>query len=185
MTKIIRLSQVIALICILTACESCDEHQYPGRSSDMPGTLTLSINTQFTTSFIKRTTGKSSNTDPVNSVCQLEQFGQGTDAELGGFDVYLICCWNPAVGSQGCTEGYVTDYEGNTLTLLCNDDDSGVDFTPDFPYDQTYICYKFDFTGGTGRFEGASGRGTIECEVKGDSNSIIHHWEASLTLLTE
>jgi len=176
---------VIAVSCMLTGCVSCEEQDYPAGYSDMLGTVALSIDSQFTTSFIKSIAGKSSNTDPVNSICQLEQFGWGTDADLGGFDVYLTCCWNPAAGTNGCTEGFISDFEGNTLTILCNDGDNGVVFTPDFPYDQTNICYQFDFTGGTGRFEGASGRGTIECEVKGDSNSIEHHWKASLTLLKE
>jgi len=185
MKTFIRLFQVVAVACMLTGCESCDEQLYPAGYSDMLKTVTFSIDTEFSTSFIQSTISKGGNINLTGSVCRLEQFGSGTDAELGAFDVYLTCCWNPADGSHSCTEGFITNYDGNTLTLVCNDGDNGVVFTPDFPYDQTYICYKFEFTGGTGRFEGASGRGTIECAVKGDSNSIIHHWDASLTLLME
>lgn len=184
MRTFVLLSQVIAVICMLTGCVSCSE-KYPAGSSDMLGTVTLSVNTEFPASFIQSATVKGTNTDLNGSVCRLEQFGSGTDSELGAFDVYLTCNWNPADGSHSCTEGFITDYEGNTLTIVCNDGDNGVVFSPDFPYDQTYIWLEFEFTGGTGRFEGASGRGTIQCDVKGDSDSIIHHWDASLTLLME
>ncbi|MBE0677177.1 MAG: hypothetical protein IH592_00285, partial [Bacteroidales bacterium] len=96
---------------------------------------------------------------------------------------YLTCCWNPIDGSHSCTEGFISDPEGNTLSIICKDGEDGVVFTADFPYDQTYICSEFEFTGGTGRFEGASGRGVMKCDVKNATNSMVHHWEADLTLL--
>lgn len=180
-----RFLHVIAIICILTGCESCEEEEYHGPESDMLGFVELSINTGFSTTFMRSTLSKGSVAKPGGSVCHLEQFGSGTDAELGAFDVYLTCCWNPADGSHSCTEGFITDYEGNMLTIKCNDGDKDAIFTSDFPYDQTFIGYEFEFTGGKGRFTGASGRGIIDCEVKGESNLMIHHWEASLILLTD
>lgn len=182
MKTFIRLSQVIAVICMLTGCESCDTPEEGHIDSHDP--VTGSIDTRFNTSFIKSAIGIGNNSDPV-CICRLEQFGWGSDTELGSFEVYLTCCWNPGDGSHSCTEGFITDYNGNTLTILCKDGDNGVDFTSDFPYDQTVICSEFEFTGGTGRFEGATGIGTMECEVKGSYNLILHHWDASLTLLME
>lgn len=182
MKTFIRLSQVIAVICMLTGCESCDTPEEGHIDSHDP--VTVSIDTRFNTSFIKSAIGIGNNSDPV-CICRLEQFGWGSDTELGSFEVYLTCCWNPGDGSHSCTEGFITDYNGNTLTILCKDGDNGVDFTSDFPYDQTVICSEFEFTGGTGRFEGATGIGTMECEVKGSYNLILHHWDASLTLLME
>lgn len=181
---LIRLFQVVAVVCMLTGCESC-EQDYPAGESDMLGTVNISVNSQFATSFIKYVPSEGSKADINCSECRLEQIGSGTDAEFGAFDVYLTCSWNPVDGSHSCTEGYITDYKGNTLTLVCNDGDNGVVFTPEFPYDQTFLCAEFDFTGGTGRFEGASGTGVMKCDIKGASNSIIHHWEAELTLLQQ
>jgi hypothetical protein len=185
MKTLVRLSLVIAAICMLTGCESWDRFDFPEGYSNMLKTVTFSINNEFTTSFNNTTISKGSSSGLTGSLCRLEQLGSVTDAELGAFDVYLTCCWNPDDGSHSCTEGFLVDFEGNTLTLVCNDGDNGVVFTPDFPYDQTYICSKIEFTGGTGRFEGATGGGTIECDVKGNSNSIVHHWNASITLLIE
>jgi hypothetical protein len=179
MKTFIRLSQVIAVICMLTGCEGCEEPIFP------PETVTISIDTKFLTSFTTDIIDKGSSTELNSPVCQLVQFGSGTYAELGTFDIYLTCCWNPVDGSHGCTEGFISDSEGNLLTLVCNDGDNGVVFTSDFPYDQTYICSEFEFTGGTGRFAGASGRGIMECDVQGASNTMVHHWESVLTLFKE
>lgn len=185
MKTFVRLSQMIAVICMLTGCESCNEPDYPAGYSDMLKTVKISIETEFMTAFTTNIKGKGSITELNGPVCQLDQFGPGTDADLGSFNIYLTCKWNPADGSHSCTEGFITDYDGATLTIRCNDGDNGVVFTPDFPYDQTYICSEFEFTGGTGRFEGASGRGIMNCDVKGPSNSIVHHWVADLTLVTD
>jgi hypothetical protein len=185
MRKFVRLSQVIAVICMLTVCESCNDGPYPQGSSDMLKTVSILIDTEFMTSFTTSVHGKGGDSELHGFVCRLEQYGSGTDAGLGSFNIYLTCRWNPDEGSHSCTEGFITDCDGNTLAIRCNDDNNGVVFTSDFPYDQTYICSEFEFMGGTGRFEGASGRGLIYCDVKGSSNSMRHHWVADLTLVTD
>jgi hypothetical protein len=167
---------------MLTGCDGCVE---PILSENVPEPVKVSIDSRFVTYFSSSIIDDGTKTVQDSRVCRLEQFGSGTDAELGAFDVYLTCCWNPGDGSHSCTEGFITDFKGNTLNILCRDGDNGVLFTPDFPYDQTNICAEFEFTGGTGRFDGASGSGSIECDVKGDYNMMIHYWKADLILLNE
>jgi hypothetical protein len=183
MKTFVRLFQVVAVICMLTGCESCDDRYPVGDSKEK--TVTIQIKSEFMTSFTTDIIDKGSNTDLNGPVCQLEQFGSGTDAELGAFDIYLTCCWSLADGLHSCTEGFISDPEGNILNIMCKDGEDSVVFTADFPLDQTYLCSEFEFTGGTGRFEGASGRGMMDCDVKGATNSMVHNWEADLTLVTK
>ncbi len=183
MKTFVRLFQVVAVACMLTGCKEAYEGPYPAGFSDMLKTVKISIDTKFINSFTTDIIDKGSNTDLNGPVCQLEQYGSGTDAVLGAFDIYLTCCWSLADGLHSCTEGFISDPEGNILTIICKDSEDGVVYTADFPLDQTYIGSEFEFTGGTGRFEGASGRGMMECDVKGTVNSMVHHWEADLTLL--
>jgi hypothetical protein len=157
----------------------------PGEPARMTEPVTVPFNSEFITAFSKSTISNGNYIDLNSPVRQLVQVGSGIDAELGNFDIYLTCCWSLVVGSQGSTEGYISDTDGNILNFMCKDSDNGVVFTPDFPYDQTFICSEFEFTGGTRRFEGASGRGTINCEVKKDTETMVHHWAGTLTLVME
>ncbi len=179
-----RLFQVVAVACMLTGCVSCNDNvDYPAGSSDMLKTAKISMDTEFMTSFTTGIIDKGSNTELNSPVCRLEQYGSGTDAVLGTFNIYLTCCWSLADGLHSCTEGFISDPEGNILNIRCKDGEDGVVFTADFPLDQTYICSEFEFTGGTGKFEGASGMGVMKCDVKNATYFMVHHWEADLTLL--
>jgi len=179
MKTFIRLFQVVAVACMLTGCEGCEEIPVKHK------TVTISVDSKFLTTFSNSIIGEGSYTGLNDPVCQLEQVGSGTNAELGAFNVYLTCRWSLTDGAHGCTEGFISDPDGDALYIVCKDGENGVVFTPDFPNDQTYICSEFEFTGGTGRFAGASGRGIMECDVKGASNTMAHHWEANLTLVKE
>ncbi len=170
---------LITLLCVLTGC--------PGGPDPLPvvqvDTITFSIESKFMTSFTTGIIEKGGDTELKSPVCQLEQVGSGADAELGAFDIYLSCCWSLADGSHSCTEGYIKDSDGDILTFKCMDSTNGMVFTSDFPFDQTYLCSAFEFTGGTGRFTGASGNGLMQCDVKGASSSMQHNWEATMTLV--
>lgn len=184
MKTFIRLFQVVAAICTLTACESC-EKEYPSLPFSTTDPYTVSFISDFTTSFTKSIITKGSCLDLLDlksPVCQLVQEGSGTNAELGAFNIYLSCCWSLVDGIHNCTEGIITDAYGNTLSLVFNDGENGELFTSDFPYDKTSLCSDFEFTIGTGRFEGATGGGIINCDVKSSSDIMIHHWEVMLTL---
>ncbi|TFH49620.1 MAG: hypothetical protein E4G92_01575 [Bacteroidia bacterium] len=183
MKTFVRLFQIVAVICILTACDSCGGPDYPSLPFSTTDPYTVSFSSDFTTSFSKSIISKGSYPDLNDPVCQLVQEGSGANAELGAFYIYLSCCWSLVDGLHNCTEGIITDAYGNTLSLVFKDGDNGEIFTSDFPYDKTLICSEFEFTIGTGRFEGASGGGLINCDVKGTSNIMLHHWEVMLTLM--
>lgn len=116
--------------------------------------------------------------DLKGPVYQMVQTGSGTDDEIGYFQIRLSCCWSVTDCIPGRSGGSLTDGMGNTLYIRCKENLAVGDLTDDFPPDQTYIYGKFEFTGGTGRFEGATGEGTIDCLVTNDSSAaaMSHHW---------
>ena len=183
MKTLVRLLLLGAVPCMLTGCESCDECPYPPCGNSHLERVTMQIKTEYITYFTTDIINKESYTDLNGPVCQMEQFGSGTDGELGPFNIYLTCYWSLADGLHSCTEGFITDVDGNMLAITCRDIDNGLVFPADFPLDQAYLCYEIEFTGGTGRFECASGRGVMNCDVKSATNSIVHHLEADLTLM--
>ncbi len=67
---------------------------------------------------------------------------------------------------------------GNTLYIKCKENLAAGDLTDNFPPDQISIYGSFELTGGTGRFEGATGEGTIDCLVTNDDKvaAMSHHW---------
>jgi hypothetical protein len=170
---------LITALCVLTGCQ--DGHD--PRTWAQADTITVLFESKFMTSFTTGIIEKGGDTELNRPVCQLEQVGSGTDAELGAFDIYLSCCWSLADGSHSCTEGYLKDSDGDILTFRCTDSDNGMVFTADFPYDQSNLCSSFEFTGGTGRFADASGGGMMQCDVEGASSSMQHTWEAKMTLV--
>jgi hypothetical protein len=170
------------LIAVIYMWSGCTDESDPRREVQAD-TITISLESKFMTSFTTGIVEKGGDTGLNSPVCQLEQLGSGVDAELGAFEIYLSCCWSLADGSHSCTEGFMTDSEGDTLTFRCMDSDNGMVFTADFPFDQTYLCSGFVFTGGTGRFANASGSGLMQCDVKGASSTMQHNWEAILRLV--
>lgn len=137
----------------------------------------IPVNAHFNTTFHKDEilTGY---IDLKGPVYQIVQTGSGTDDEIGYFQIKLTCCWSITDCIPGRSGGYLTDGMGNTLYIKCKENLAAGDLTDNFPPDQTYIYGKFEFTGGTGRFEGATGEGTIDCLVTNDGKAaaMSHHW---------
>jgi hypothetical protein len=179
MKTIISLLVAFAGVCLLTSC--------PGHIYDPPpprDTITVPLNSHFTTSFTKSTLPAGSHKDLQDPVCQLIQFGSGIDESIGNFDLYLNCCWSSVNGEHGGTECYISDVDGDVLNIKCKETGDPIVFTPDYPYDQTIICSVYEFAGGTGKFAGATGSVTVECCLKDAAASYIaHNWEGSLTMI--
>jgi hypothetical protein len=112
-------------------------------------------------------------------VCQIVQTGSGSDGEIGYFQIRLTCCWSMSDCIAGRSGGYLIDGMGNTIYIKCNECLTADDLTADFPQDQACITGRFEFTGGTGCFEGVKGEGTINCLVTSDGKvaAMSHHWE--------
>jgi len=140
--------------------------------------LVIPVNAYFNTTF-SRTVIPEGHIDLKGTVSQLVQTGEGTDVEIGFFQIRLTCCWSLTDCVAGRSGGSLTDNMGNTLFIVCKENLTTSDLTADFPSDQTRITGRFEFAGGTGRFANASGDGTIDCLVTSDGqvSAMAHHWQ--------
>jgi hypothetical protein len=141
------------------------------------------VDLYFNTTFYKNIVWEEYYNDLRGPVCQLVQIGSGKDDdEIGNFQVQLTCCWSLADCLLGRSGGYLTAGTGNAINIKCVEAISASELTSDYPSDQTTIYGKFEFTGGTGRFEGATGDGSIVCFVtnRDSTATILHHWKGSL-----
>ena len=177
MKTLLQLLSAIVCICILSRCEGCPECQ----PLTHPEQGAIPINAYFNTAFYKNviSDGQYYLQGPVY---QIVQSGSGTADEIGVFQIRLTCCWSATECIPGRSGGYLIDMDGNTLFIQCKENFSSSDFTSGYPPDQACITGRFEFTGGTGRFEGAAGEGVINCLVTRDGNnaSMAHHWKGTL-----
>lgn len=141
----------------------------------------IPVNAYFNTTFYKNIK-PDGHSDMKGPVYQMVQTGSGTDGEIGYFQIRLTCFWSVTDCIPGRSGGYLTDGMGSTLFIKCKENLAVGDLTDNFPPDKTNICGKFEFIGGTGRFEGATGEGTIDCLVTNDGKAaaMSHHWEGSI-----
>jgi len=137
----------------------------------------IPVNAYFNTTFYKNEI-LGGYIDLKGPVYQMVQTGTGTDDEIGFFQIRLTCCWSISDCIPGRSGGYLTDGMGNTIYIKCKESLAMGDLTADFPSDQTQISGRFEFAGGTGWFEGATGEGTIDCFVTNDGKvaAMSHHW---------
>jgi len=181
METLLKLLLVIPIVLMLTGC--------PGPeiiiSESPPYAFTL--NADFNTTFYKSMLWEDGYAGLKGPVCQLIQKGSGMDEEIGNFRIELVCCWSSVDGTPGSSGGYITDGHGGTLYIECEEELSGSGFPSDYPNNQTVINGKIQFTGGTGRFEGATGDGVMACTVNtGVSEATMaHHWEGSIKCIKE
>ena len=137
----------------------------------------LPVDASFNTTFSKSVIPEG-HSDLKGTVYEMVQKGSGSDDELGGFQIQLICYWSATDCIAGRSGGSLTDGMGNTLYIRCKECTSTGDLTADFPSNQMHITGRFEFTGGTGRFSDATGEGTIDCLVANDGQVSVmsHHW---------
>jgi len=121
------------------------------------------------------------------------QKGEGTGTHLGKFTIELFFCGGPSGYKNG--EGAFVAANGDELWFTVPSPGEIGQVLP-LPYaDPLYEAYfqdPFTFTGGTGRFEGASGSGRtnsfVDLFVDGDPNQFIrehqtdHEWNGTLLL---
>lgn len=180
MKKLLKILPLIACIFMLTSCVEEGPFRYKPKPLN-PGVIP--VDAYFNTTFSKNIM-PDGYMDLKGSVYQLVQNGSGTDAELGFFQIRLACCWSTTSCTKGRSGGSLTDGEGNTLFIICNETSSAGNLTANYPADQDNICGKFEIAGGTGKFEGATGEGTISCQVlsDGDVAAMSHHWTGYVKL---
>ena len=109
--------------------------------------------------------------------------GAGTEPNLGKFNVHMEFCVSGA--SVYCDLiGWFVPAEGDSLFITT----WGQVMPPD-ENDPPYYTSKwddpFEFTGGTGRFEGVTGGGMTHCYNSTEDDLNHHTWEGSLTMKAE
>jgi hypothetical protein len=175
-----RLLEVSACIFMLMSCEDWWGNYPMGLPPKYihSNPFEIPINVDFNTTLINNTISDGY-MDLNGPVCQIVQTGSGTGDEIGYFQIRLVCCWSTTDCIAGRSGGSLTDGTGNTLYITCHENLAAGDLTANFPQDQAMISGRFEFAGGTGRFEGATGEGTINCLVTNDGKvaEMSHHWE--------
>ena len=175
-----RLLAVSASICMLMSCEDWWGNYPMGLPPKFihSNPFEIPVNAYFNSTFSKNMI-LDGHIDLEGPVCQMVQTGSGTDGEIGYFQIRLVCCWSTTDCIAGRSGGSLTDGMGNTIFIKCKENLAAGDLTANFPQDQTIISGRFEFAGGTGRFEGATGEGTINCLVTNDGKvaEMSHHWK--------
>lgn len=117
------------------------------------------------------------------------QVGEGQATHLGQFSIRITFCMDVSdLQDDGqLTEGESLPYEGGTGTLVAaNGDELHIEISgavvpsdhPDFDFE---FQDPFVFTGGTGRFAGASGEGITDSFVI-QADRTTHDWTGTLVL---
>lgn len=108
--------------------------------------------------------------------------GNGTGTQLGNCKVHFDFCGD-SLSNYGDTYAYIVSAEGDTLFISCSGRviEGRLDHHP--AYVTSFWTDTFKISGGTGKFEGASGEGTTDdYNSSADTNS-HHQWTGTITLL--
>jgi hypothetical protein len=116
------------------------------------------------------------------------QVGDGQATHLGKFSTRITFCADPTDVPGGLEEGESIPYVDGVGTFTAANGDM-LRFTiageilpsdhPDFDFE---FADPFEFTGGTGRFTGASGGGVTESFVDFQADRTEHYWSGELIL---
>lgn len=117
------------------------------------------------------------------------QVGEGEASHLGRFSVVITFCMDVTAVLDGMlTEGESIPYDNGFGTLTAANGDvlyleiSGAVLPSDDPdYDFEFMD-AFQFTGGTGRFAGATGEGMTASFVNQSEDRTDHEWVGTLVL---
>ncbi|MHC1733345.1 MAG: hypothetical protein AB9888_15110 [Bacteroidales bacterium] len=180
MKTLMSLLSVLASVSMLAGCE--EPIPRPEKTTESI-IAEVPLNAYFSTEFHKNIIADG-HIDLPGPVSQLVQTGTGTDSEIGLFNISLSCCWSVSCQLKGRSGGTLRDYAGNELYIKCKENLAVGDMTDKYPADKQVICGRYEFAGGTGRFEGASGAGTINCTVTNNGNTAVmsHHWQGTLKI---
>lgn len=118
--------------------------------------------------------------------------GEGTGTHFKKLTSYFEFCVNPSDGTYpyGYIDAYFTDQDGDILYLDIESGQVLPGRVPGIPnYGVSYFKDEFTITGGTGKFEGASGGGvTNDYNFPVEEDGYIyptktrHHWKGTITM---
>ncbi len=106
------------------------------------------------------------------------QEGTGSEAIIGEFTFHVSFCVNPANFEYAIIDGSFIDQNGDLLFI----DGHGQVVPSMEPGYEFEFRDPFEFVGGTGRFEGATGSGMTKSFNNSTLNITDHTWEGTITL---
>ena len=191
MKNFLNLVLAIAVIGMFTACSSSDEFEsenvdaFKHHEGKM---LTLGFNLVFDGEYI--TIGPDSQNCP--GLFKVTHQGEGTGTHFKKLTTYFEFCVNPGDGTYpyGYMVGEFSDEDGDVLYVTIPDGQVLDGRVPGMPsYAVSYFKDWFQITGGTGKFEGASGEGwTNDYNYLVDEDGYFfptktkHHWQGTITM---
>jgi hypothetical protein len=110
--------------------------------------------------------------------------GTGTEPNLGEFTVHMDFCSFSGTGIYSDVVDSYFVFEVDSL-FINTWGKTGPPDENDPPYYTNKWNDPFEFTGGTGRFEGASGGGMTHCYNSTEDDLSHHNWEGTLTMKAE
>jgi len=108
--------------------------------------------------------------------------GKGTGTPLGTYTVHFDFCGD-SLSNYGNVYAYMITADGDTLFVSCTGRvvDGKLDDHP--AYVVSYWRDPFEILGGTGKFKGATGKGTTDDYNSSEDPYSHHHWTGTITLL--
>lgn len=122
---------------------------------------------------------------PINPILQI---GDGQATHLGKFSTRITFCADVTDAPGGLEEGESIPYVDGVGTFTAANGDvlrftiEGTILPSDHPDFDFEFADPFEFTGGTGRFTGASGGGITESFVDFEADRTEHYWSGELIL---
>jgi len=188
----IAMTAVIALILIV----ACDDHSFTALPDEADSATTIKPRGEHAIPFQATFYTKRNYEDDGAGVCTEEpytafnyQVGEGTATHLGACDVTIHFCGSGFDYTNGF--GVFVAADGDELWFnVPSEGEIGHIIPFDDPFYELYFQDPFEFVGGTGRFEGASGSGMTNSFVNlfdDDGNFIAEHqtdhvWTGTLIL---
>lgn len=137
---------------------------------------------KFTGEYVNVITGEELTDCSDKFECRVFVEFEGTATQLGKITGQFSFCACGPDGEYAPTESYLLSEEGDTLFFTCQGRviEGRTDEHPEFV--TSYWRDKFEFQGGTGKFEGAKGGGTTDDYNSSEDQNSHHHWKGSITL---
>ena len=110
--------------------------------------------------------------------------GRGTSNIMDDITVHFDFCGNEQ-GYYGNSYGYFVDAGNDTLFISCEGRvmEGRTEEHPSFV--TSYWKDDFEIIGGTGRYEGATGKGRTDDYESSEDPYSHHHWRGTITLINE
>ncbi len=108
----------------------------------------------------------------------------GTSNIMGDINVHFDFCANEQ-GYYGNQSSYIVDKNNDTLFVSCEGQviEGKTDEHPSFVTE--YWKDDFEILGGTGKYEGATGKGKTDDYNSSEDPNSHHHWKGTITLVKE